>query len=111
MRVAREEIFGPVAEAIARANDSTFGLGGGVWPRDVGKTHRLAREKSTVRQTLESQSGTVRPTLTCVLTRPSRLAPIAYLLQIVRRESLHLLSVRNPREYLQPKHHQVVEQA
>lgn len=59
MRVAREEIFGPVAcvlpfdsvdEVASRANDTAFGLGGGVWTRDVGKAHRLARDV---------QSGTV----------------------------------------------------
>ncbi|ONH60917.1 betaine-aldehyde dehydrogenase [Frankia sp. CcI49] len=53
MRVAREEIFGPVAcvlpfdtaeEVVARSNDTQFGLSGGVWTRDVGKAHRFARD-------------------------------------------------------------------
>jgi aldehyde dehydrogenase (NAD+) len=52
MRIAREEIFGPVAaalpfdsveEAIARANDSEYGLGGGVWTRDLNSAHRIAK--------------------------------------------------------------------
>jgi aldehyde dehydrogenase (NAD+) len=52
MRIAQEEIFGPVLsaipfqdieEVIARANATPFGLGSGVWTRDVNKAHRLAK--------------------------------------------------------------------
>jgi aldehyde dehydrogenase (NAD+) len=52
MRIAREEIFGPVLsalpfddidDAIKRANDSEYGLGSGVWSRNVSTVHRVAR--------------------------------------------------------------------
>ncbi|MDX1623489.1 MAG: aldehyde dehydrogenase family protein [Gemmatimonadota bacterium] len=52
MTIAREEIFGPVLatltfddvdEAIARANDTMYGLAAAVWTRDVKKAHYVAR--------------------------------------------------------------------
>lgn len=56
MRVAREEIFGPVLvvisfedeeEAIALANDSEFGLAGAVWTRNLNRAMRVARAVRT----------------------------------------------------------------
>ena len=53
MTIAREEIFGPVAavlpvddvdDAIATANETIYGLAAGIWTRDIGKAHRIARE-------------------------------------------------------------------
>jgi aldehyde dehydrogenase (NAD+) len=50
-RLAQEEIFGPVTavmpfddeeEAIALANDTSYGLVGGLWTSDVGRAHRVA---------------------------------------------------------------------
>ena len=52
MRVFQEEIFGPVvgvttfkdeAEALAIANDSEFGLGAGLWTRDINRAYRMGR--------------------------------------------------------------------
>ena len=59
MRIAQEEVFGPVLsiirfkdeeEAIKIANDSKFGLGAGVWTSDIGRAFRMSEK---------IQSGTV----------------------------------------------------
>lgn len=51
MKIAHEEIFGPVvsvirfkdeAEAIRLANDTTYGLAANIWTRDIKKAHRVA---------------------------------------------------------------------
>ena len=51
MKIAREEIFGPVLvaqpfesleEVAARANDTDFGLAAGLWTRDLSNAHKLA---------------------------------------------------------------------
>jgi betaine-aldehyde dehydrogenase len=53
MRIAREEIFGPVMsiltfddedEVIVRANDTEFGLSAGVFSGDVGRAHRVINQ-------------------------------------------------------------------
>jgi aldehyde dehydrogenase (NAD+) len=52
MKIAREEIFGPVVsvipfkdenDAVLQGNETSYGLAAGVWTRDVSKAHRVAR--------------------------------------------------------------------
>ena len=52
MRVAQEEIFGPVLsvipfddadDAVKKANDIPYGLASGIWSKDVKKAHAVAR--------------------------------------------------------------------
>jgi acyl-CoA reductase-like NAD-dependent aldehyde dehydrogenase len=53
MRIAQEEIFGPVAvvipfkderDAVLQGNDTTYGLAAGVWTKDVSRAHAVARK-------------------------------------------------------------------
>jgi aldehyde dehydrogenase (NAD+) len=53
MKIAREEIFGPVvsaikfddvADVVKRSNNSIYGLAAAVWTKDIKKAHRLARD-------------------------------------------------------------------
>lgn len=56
MKIAREEIFGPVVsalsfktmdEVVARANNSVYGLGGGVWTSNLTKAHKVSQAIQT----------------------------------------------------------------
>jgi aldehyde dehydrogenase (NAD+) len=70
MRIAREEIFGPVAtviavadddEAVAVANDSDFGLSGAVWSGDPQRAFAVARRLRTGQVTLNGGGGGTNP--------------------------------------------------
>jgi betaine-aldehyde dehydrogenase len=65
-RVAREEVFGPIAavipfrdeaEAIALANDTIYGLSGSIWTRDGSRALRVARAVQTGVLSINSNSS------------------------------------------------------
>ena len=69
MRIAQEEIFGPVAalipfetesDAIAIANDSPFGLNASVWTRDVNRALRIVRDLETGMVSVNSHGSASR---------------------------------------------------
>lgn len=66
MVMARDEIFGPIvvvipfkdeADAIRIANDSDFGLGAGIWSRDIGRVHRVASRLDAGRIVVNEYGG------------------------------------------------------
>jgi len=67
-RIAQEEVFGPIGvvigfdtdeEAIALANDSPFGLSGGVFSADAGRAFEIARQLRTGGVAINGGSGTM----------------------------------------------------
>ena len=71
MRIAREEIFGPVltvipfddeADAVTLANDTDYGLAGYLWTGDTGRAHRVARDLDVGMVWVNSQNVRHLPT-------------------------------------------------
>ncbi|MEO7754870.1 MAG: aldehyde dehydrogenase family protein [Terracoccus sp.] len=65
-RVWQEEVFGPVvavlpfddeADAIAKANDTAYGLSGSIWTRDIGRALRTARAVEAGNLSVNSHSS------------------------------------------------------
>jgi betaine-aldehyde dehydrogenase len=66
MRIVQEEVFGPVVcimpfdtetEAIQLANDTSYGLSGSLWTRDIGRALRVARAVETGMLSINSSSS------------------------------------------------------
>ena len=66
MRIAQEEIFGPVVgiqsfegeeQAVQIANNSKYGLSGSVWTRDIGRALRVVRAMETGMVSVNSSSS------------------------------------------------------
>ena len=70
MEIARQEVFGPVGviisfddedDAIRIANDSDYGLGGGVWSADPLKAYAIARQLRTGTVSVNGGAGALNP--------------------------------------------------